>query len=118
MSARRLSLYDRAMADGGMTQSSGTPAVISAGLYFAELPDMSELETLVREKLLSFDALAGRPVSGRWEPCAFEFEKHILKHECADESDLLAFAQSTMQIPLQNAQAGPWVRRQARLDLP
>ena len=92
---RSLSLYDRAMAEGGMTQASGTPSVISAGLYFRELPSMAAIEQLVRGGLLSFDSLSGRPVGGVWEACeSFELEKHVLRHDAADEEDLLAFAEA------------------------
>ena len=107
--SRSLSLYDRAMADGGMTQMSGTPSVICAGLYFRELPSMAAIEQLVREGLLSFDSLSSRPVRGVWEACGpFELEKHVLRHDAADEEDLLAFAEAKMSEPLLNRDAGPW----------
>jgi len=58
--------------------------------------------------VLSFDTLSGQPVRGKWQPCTFEFAKHVLYHECADEAALVAFAQETMNAPVRNKEHGPW----------
>ena len=108
LASRRLSLYDKAMADGGMTQMSGTPAIISAGLYFNELPSDSAIEALVKEQILSFDSLSGQPIGGRWEKVGFDASKHILHHELDNEQGLIDFTQATMSAPLANREKGPW----------
>ena len=106
---RRLSAYDKALADGGMTTMSGTPAVISAGLYFDKLPTSDAVEKVVRDGFLSFDALNARPVDGRWVPCAaFDIKKHVFQVEVADEAAILAFVSSMLAKPLQNKDEGPW----------
>ena len=88
---------------------SGTPALISAGLYFETLPSMEAIENVVRDGILSFDSLSGEPVHGRWEKTeAFILENHVRHHDCADEQGLLDLAQSLMAEPLINRGVGPW----------
>ena len=107
---RELSLFDGAMAAGGMELVTGTPTVISAAVYFETLPSKANLEALVRDKMLAFDVCAGRPEFGRWQPvgATFDLGRHLLFHQVSSESDLALFVQNTSAKPLLNKGEGPW----------
>ena len=107
---RALSLFDGAMAAGGSELVSGTPTVISAAVYFETLPSKADLEALVRDKVLAFDVLGGRPVRGRWQPvrAAFDLKRHLLFHEVDGEADIERFVQDNAAEPLLNKEEGPW----------
>lgn len=106
---RKLSLFDNSMAQGGITKVTGTPTIISAALYFAELPDRKVLEEMM-QKLRSFDSLSAQPVNGRWEPCQkpFDLSRHLLMAEVPGEDELVRFVENAMLQPLSNQADGPW----------
>ena len=106
---RKLSLFDNAMAMGGSELVTGTPTVISAAIYFEELPTREALESLVRDRLLRNDVLSGRPESGVWQPTEeFDMERHVMYHEVAGEVELDSFIQTHATEPLLNRDEGPW----------
>ena len=75
---RKLSGYDNFLAKGPNSPSvaNGVPSVISAMLYFDELPDDASITQLAQE-FYSFDALSSRPQSGWWVPCEFNRDHHV-----------------------------------------
>ena len=75
---RKLSGYDNFLAKGPNSPSvaNGVPSVISAMLYFDELPDDASITQLAQE-FYSFDALSSRPQSGWWVPQPFNRDHHV-----------------------------------------
>lgn len=108
-SERKLSVYEAALAEGGVERHTGTPSVISCAIHLASLPEKPQLEVLIREQLLGFDSLAGRPKNGRWVPVVpFEMEKHLFFTELPTENDFVPWIEECMLKPLVNKKDGPW----------
>jgi len=108
MRGRKLSPFETAMAEGGLEMRTGTPNVISAALYFKQLPSHAALSSLIQNHFLSFDALAGAPCKGRWESTTFDESKHLLYDEVSSESQLLPWMEHAMMQPILNKDNGPW----------
>eukprot|EP00966_Prymnesium_polylepis_P025238 581987-Prymnesium_polylepis.1 len=63
---------------------------------------------MIKLHFLSFDALAGVPKNGRWEPVAFDESKHLLFAVVDNEAALVPWIEKAMVTPLVNKASGPW----------
>jgi len=109
MPPRALSTFDNAMASGGTVLASGTPAVVSAAMYFDSAPDKDSIERAVHERLLPFDVMSGRPEQGHWQPTPeFSMSSHLFYHDVDGENDLNSFIEANAAEPLRNKAHGPW----------
>lgn len=104
---RKLSGYDNFLAKGPNSPSvaNGVPSVISAMLYFDELPSDAAITELARE-FYSFDALSSRPQSGWWVPQPFNRDHHVHAAQAEGEAGLLAFATQKLCEPLKHSADG------------
>ena len=104
---RKLSGYDNFLARGPNSPSvaNGVPSVISAMLYFDELPDDASITQLAQE-FYSFDALSSRPQSGWWVPQPFNRDHHVHAAQAEGEAGLLAFATQKLCEPLKHSADG------------
>ena len=105
---RKLNPFSAKMAEGCFVKKTGAPTgAISAALYFSELPSPAEMQALLRDKLLSFDAFTSVFRSGCWVPVEVDLAAHVVEATVGSEAELLAYCEKGMVAPLRNGADAP-----------
>ena len=105
---RKLNPFSAKMAEGCFVKKTGAPTgAISAALYFSELPSPAEMQALLRDKLLSFDAFTSVFRSGCWVPVEVDLAAHVFEATVGSEAELLAYCETGMVAPLRNGADAP-----------
>ena len=105
---RKLNPFSAKMAEGCFVKKTGAPTgAISAALYFSELPSPAEMQALLRDKLLSFDAFTSVFRSGCWVPVEVDLAAHVFEATVGSEAELLAYCETEMVAPLRNGAGAP-----------
>ena len=100
---RKLNPFSAKMAEGCFVKKTGAPTgAISAALDFSELPSPAEMQALLRDKLLSFDAFTSVFRSGCWVPVEVDLAAHVFEATVGSEAELLAYCEKGMVAPLRN----------------